>query len=55
MTRTHKWTLVWVLAASCVAIIGCPPVSLDDDDDGSGPTGVDVLWIVDSSNSMHDN
>ncbi len=44
------WALALLLAPGLLAP-GCP-VALDDDDDDSEST-VDVLWIVDSSNSMH--
>ena len=57
--------LILVLAGVLVLSGGCLPAEHGDDDDnddtgggdddGAGPRPVDVLWIVDSSNSMHDN
>ncbi len=46
----RPFAVILLLAGSLLLVPGCPTGPADDDDDG----GVDVLWIVDSSNSMHE-
>jgi len=58
LVLSMKWRMLMLLGALALSG-GCMPADDDDDDDsagnGSGPRPVDVLWIVDSSNSMHEN